>query len=83
MSESEQKFNLKQTTFIGLAFFTTGIAWSMFNTQVNITLFEYLGSYALVGAWMAMDNVIGVITNRLWGLYLIIHERNLVDECPI
>ncbi|MFW9772903.1 MAG: MFS transporter [Candidatus Thorarchaeota archaeon] len=67
MSESTQKFNLKQTTFIGLAFFTTGIAWSMFNTQVNITLFEYLGSYALVGAWMAMDNIIGVIIQPFMG----------------
>ncbi len=67
MSETKQKFNLKQTTFIGLAFFTTGIAWSMFNTQVNITLFEYLGSYALVGVWMAMDNIIGVFIQPIMG----------------
>ncbi|MHA2006164.1 MAG: MFS transporter [Promethearchaeota archaeon] len=67
MSESTQKFDLKQTAFIGLAFFTTGIAWSMFNTQVNITLFEYLGSYALVGAWMAMDNLIGVFIQPFMG----------------
>lgn len=39
----------------------------MFNTQVNITLFGYLGSYALVGAWMAMDNVIGVIIQPFMG----------------
>ncbi len=67
MSETKQKFDLKQTTFIGLAFFTTGIAWSMFNTQVNITLFEYLGSYALVGVWMAMDNIIGVFVQPIMG----------------
>jgi len=67
MSETTQKFNLKQTTFIGLAFFTTGIAWSMFNTQVNITLFDYLGSYGLVGAWMAMDNIIGVCIQPIMG----------------
>jgi Na+/melibiose symporter-like transporter len=67
MSESTDKFNLKQTTLIGLAFFTTGIAWSMFNTQVNITLFQYLGSYALVGAWMAMDNIIGVCIQPIMG----------------
>ncbi|MFX1304379.1 MAG: MFS transporter [Promethearchaeota archaeon] len=67
MSETTDKFNIKQTTLIGLAFFTTGIAWSMFNTQVNITLFEYLGSYALVGAWMAMDNVIGVCIQPIMG----------------
>jgi maltose/moltooligosaccharide transporter len=67
MSESSEKFSLKRTTLIGLAFFTTGIAWSMFNTQVNITLFSYLGSYALVGAWMAMDNIIGVIIQPIMG----------------
>ncbi|MHA2400708.1 MAG: MFS transporter [Promethearchaeota archaeon] len=69
MSESTIKFNLKQTALIGLAFFTTSIAWSMFNTQVNITLFQYLGSYALVGAWMAMDNVIGVILQPIMGTF--------------
>ncbi|MHA1915162.1 MAG: MFS transporter [Promethearchaeota archaeon] len=69
MSESTIKFSLKQTTLIGLAFFTTSIAWSMFNTQVNITLFQYLGSYALVGAWMAMDNIIGVILQPIMGTF--------------
>jgi len=69
MSESTIKFSLKQTALIGLAFFTTSIAWSMFNTQVNITLFQYLGSYALVGAWMAMDNIIGVILQPIMGTF--------------
>ena len=67
MSETEQKFDLIHTFYIGLAFFTTGIAWSMYNTQVNITLFEYLGSYGLVGIWMAMDNLIGVIIQPIMG----------------
>jgi len=66
-NESKEKLDIKHTFFIGLAFFTTGIAWSMYNTQVNITLFLYLGSYALVGAWMAMDNVIGVIIQPFMG----------------
>lgn len=67
MSETEQKFDLSHTFLIGIAFFTTSIAWTMFNTQVNITLFEYLGSYGLVGAWMAMDNVIGVFIQPIMG----------------
>ncbi|MCK4688243.1 MAG: MFS transporter [Candidatus Lokiarchaeota archaeon] len=67
MSETEQKFDLSHTFLIGVAFFTTSIAWTMFNTQVNITLFEYLGSYGLVGAWMAMDNVIGVFIQPIMG----------------
>ena len=67
MSEKKEKLDVRHTFFIGLAFFTTGISWSMYNTQVNITLFQYLGAYALVGAWMAMDNVIGVIIQPLMG----------------
>jgi MFS family permease len=67
LSEKKEKLDVRHTFFIGLAFFTTGISWSMYNTQVNITLFQYLGAYALVGAWMAMDNVIGVIIQPLMG----------------
>ena len=69
MSESQKKdkLDVKHTFFIGLAFFTTGISWSMYNTQVNINLFEYLGLFALVGAWMAMDNIIGVIIQPIMG----------------
>lgn len=66
-NEKKEKLDVKHTFFVGLAFFTTGIAWSMYNTQVNITLFIYLGSYALVGAWMAMDNIIGVIIQPVMG----------------
>jgi len=69
MSESEkkEKLDVRHTFFIGLAFFTTGISWSMYNTQVNVTLFQYLGLYALVGAWMAMDNIIGVVIQPILG----------------
>lgn len=69
MSESQKKdkLDVKHTFFIGLAFFTTGISWSMYNTQVNINLYEYLGLFALVGAWMAMDNIIGVIIQPIMG----------------
>jgi len=69
MSESEkkEKLDVRNTFLIGLAFFTTGISWSMYNTQVNFTLFQYLGLYALVGAWMAMDNLIGVIIQPIMG----------------
>ena len=67
LTEEQEKFAIGQTFFIGLAFFTTGIAWSMYNTQVNIMLFYYLGSYALVGAWMAMDNLVGIIIQPIMG----------------
>ncbi len=64
---SEEKLDIKLTFFIGLAFFTTGIVWGIYNTQINVSLFLYLGSYALVGIWMAMDNVIGVLIQPVMG----------------
>ncbi|MFX0070763.1 MAG: MFS transporter [Candidatus Hermodarchaeota archaeon] len=67
LTEEQEKFAIGQTFVIGLAFFTTGVAWSMYNTQVNIMLFYYLGSYALVGAWMAMDNLVGIILQPIMG----------------
>jgi MFS family permease len=70
MSEQPQengKLNIKLTFYIGLAFFTTGISWSLYNTQVNQQLELYLGSLALVGILMAMDNMIGVIIQPVMG----------------
>ena len=67
LTKEQEKFAIRHTFLIGLAFFTTGIAWSMYNTQVNIMLFVYLGSYALVGALMAMDNIIGICIQPIMG----------------
>ncbi|MEJ2251328.1 MAG: MFS transporter [Candidatus Lokiarchaeota archaeon] len=57
------------TFFIGLAFFTTGISWSLYNTQVNQQLKVYLTLSTLVGILMAMDNIIGVIIQPIMGSY--------------
>lgn len=59
--EAEQKLDVKLTFFIGLAFFTTGIAWSLYNTQVNQQLENYLELLFIVGVLMAIDNIIGVL----------------------
>ena len=68
MSEnSEEKLNVKLTFYIGLAFFTTGIAWGLYDTQVNQQLETYLGLLALVGFWMALDNILGVIIQPIMG----------------
>ena len=67
LSKEQEKFAIGHTFLIGLAFFTTGIAWSMYNTQVNIMLYIFLGSYALVGAFMAMDNLIGICIQPVMG----------------
>ncbi len=60
MNEQE-KFNLRLTFFLGLGFFTNMLVWTLFFAQVPITLFEYLGSYGLVGLWISMFNVIAII----------------------
>jgi Na+/melibiose symporter-like transporter len=67
LTKEQEKFAIGHTFLIGLAFFTTGIAWSMYNTQVNIMLYIFLGSYALVGAFMAMDNLIGICIQPVMG----------------
>lgn len=69
MSEETQKekLNIKLTFYIGLAFFTTGIAWGLYDTQVNIQLRNYLGLLSLVGIWMALDNIIGVSIQPIMG----------------
>lgn len=65
--EKEEKLDYKLTFFIGLAFFTTAITWSLYNTQVNQKLYAYLGSLALVGIFMAVDNIVGVIIQPIMG----------------
>lgn len=67
LTKEQEKFAIGHTFLIGLAFFTTGIAWSMYNTQVNIMLFVFLGSYALVGLFMAMDNIVGIFIQPIMG----------------
>ncbi|MBD3343383.1 MAG: MFS transporter [Candidatus Lokiarchaeota archaeon] len=64
---TEEKFKVSLAFFIGCGLFTTQIAWSMYNTQVNQMLFIYLGSFALVGVLMAMDNIIGIIIQPVMG----------------
>jgi len=64
---AEEKLNIKLVFFIGLAFFTSEIAWGLYNVQVNQLLRGYLGLLALVGVWMALDNIIGVILQPILG----------------
>jgi len=65
--DSKEKLDVKLTFYIGLAFFTTGIAWGLYDTQVNQQLEIYLGFLAFVGFWMALDNIIGVIIQPIMG----------------
>lgn len=60
MNEQE-KFNLKLTLFLSLGFFINILCWTFFYSQVSITLYQYLGSYGLVGFWMAIFNIIPIV----------------------
>lgn len=70
-SKSEEKFDIKHTFLIGLAFFTTGISWSLYNTRVSQQLDDYFAGFVLagliVGILMALDNLIGVIIQPIMG----------------
>jgi len=71
MSENEEKLDIKQTFIIGLAFFTTGISWSLYNTQVSQQLDIYFAGIAiagfLVGLLMTLDNLLGVVIQPVMG----------------
>ncbi|MFX0070332.1 MAG: MFS transporter [Candidatus Hermodarchaeota archaeon] len=66
MNEQE-KLKLGLTFSLSLGFFLNMMAWTLYDAQVPITLFEYLGSYGLVGFWMALDNIIGIIIIPVMG----------------
>jgi len=60
MNEQE-KFNLRLTVFLSLGFFINILCFTFYYSQVSITLFQYLGSYGLVGFWMAIFNIIPIV----------------------
>jgi MFS family permease len=66
MNEQE-KFKVGLAFALSLGFFLNMMAWTLYDAQVPITLFEYLGSYGLVGLWMALDNMIGIILIPVMG----------------
>ncbi|TFF96986.1 MAG: MFS transporter [Promethearchaeota archaeon] len=65
--KSEFDFELKQTFYIGFGYLTIGIARTLYSAQVGVILYLFLGSYNLVGAWFAFDNIIRIIIQPLVG----------------
>ncbi|MFO7795691.1 MAG: MFS transporter [Promethearchaeati archaeon] len=68
-TQKREKLDLKLTFYIGLAFFTTGISWSLYNTQVNQALRGYGLLLSIVGILMALDNMLGVIIQPIMGSF--------------
>lgn len=48
------------TLFIALALFAQEATWNFYDNQVPVLLREHVGSAALVGALMGMDNLLGI-----------------------
>lgn len=69
MSETKKavKFNAGHTFIIGLAFFSSEIAWALYNAQIPLLLESYVGLLGFVGFWMALDNILGVIIQPIMG----------------
>ena len=69
MSEDkiQEKLDIKLTFLIGFAFFCTSISWSLYNQQVPISLLAYIGSIAIVGLIMGLDNLVGVVVQPVMG----------------
>ena len=65
--EEKEKLDLRIVLFIGIMFSSTILAWEMYDSQVPITLYQYLGSLALVGLIMGLDNLIGLILQPIMG----------------
>jgi MFS family permease len=63
----EKKIKTSLIFYIGLAFFTTELAWSLYNARVSKLLEGYLIFLSIVGLWMALDNLIGVILQPIMG----------------
>jgi len=67
MSETKRKFDVKHTFLIGLAFFSSAIAWDMYDSQVSLSLYGYLAGLGLTGLLLGLDNLIGVIIQPIMG----------------
>lgn len=61
------KLDIRKTLIISLAFFTISLAWTTYNTFVPIFLEELLGSSAVVGFIMTLDNIFGLIFQPYFG----------------
>ena len=67
MVETTQKLDVKRVFLIGLAFFSSAIAWDMYDSQVSISLYNYLQGLWLTGWLLGLDNFIGVIVQPIMG----------------
>jgi len=63
----QAKLNLRLTFLLSLGYFSNFMARTLYNAQVPITLFEYLGSYGYVGFWMAIFSITSIVIIPIMG----------------
>jgi len=67
MSEKENKFNLKFTFLLSFAIFSQEIMWNFYDSQVPVSLSNYITSVALIGFVMGIDNLLGLFIEPFIG----------------
>jgi len=61
------KLDYKKTFLIGFGFFASSIAWSLYNSFIPLILKNFVGSTAMIGLVMTIDNIFGVVFQPLFG----------------
>ncbi|QGW83718.1 MFS transporter [Variovorax paradoxus] len=54
------RFNKKAAFFVALAMFAQESVWNFYDAQVPASLRQYIGSAAVIGLLMGMDNLLGI-----------------------
>ncbi len=55
-----ERFNRKAAFFVALAMFAQESAWNFYDAQVPASLRQYVGSAAVIGLLMGVDNLLGI-----------------------
>ncbi|HWP79069.1 MAG TPA: MFS transporter [Candidatus Acidoferrum sp.] len=64
---TEERYSVPKTLFIGLAFCTISIAWSVYNSFVPVFLKELAVSTTAIGFIMTFDNISGLLFQPYFG----------------
>lgn len=65
--KNPNKFSTSKVLTISLGFFATSIAWSIYNSNVNVAFYALIPNYLVVGFLMTMDNIIGIFMQPFTG----------------
>ena len=61
------KLNYKKLLLLGFGFFAISLTWSLYNSFVPIFLRKFIGSNALIGFIMTLDNYAGLFLQPMFG----------------